>query len=317
VLEGRVGRLAGDLQREPALGDLARHLLPLLASLVGELERDDRRARAARALVGVLLGVLDLGAVERRVVVEDEVGVGCALGRLVGLLGLDDDRARVDLDDLGVRRLALARKLGDEVGLGVLRPGDEPVRRGRAEEVVLVVGRVVVVVDRRALGGALDRVVEREAGHLPGLRAAGDVGVARIGLEVGPEDVLLPVVEEELGHLADLLLRPLRVLDVGQADRDLVAARALDLRLGDAELVDALAHDVDGAVDRVLRDLGLGGGRLGLVDELDAPLEVESQPRLLRRDDDGRGGDQARDEEQDQPVAAAIGHSGQRLAPEG
>jgi hypothetical protein len=133
VLEGRVGRLPGHLERESALGDLARHVLPLLAPLVGELERDDRRPCAAGALVGVLFGVLDLRAVQRRVVVEDEVGVGGALGRLVGLLALDDDRAGVDLDDLGVRGLALARQLRVQVGLGVLRPGDELVLGGRTE----------------------------------------------------------------------------------------------------------------------------------------------------------------------------------------
>ena len=239
------------------------------------------------------------------------------LGALSGFSPLTTTVPVLTLTTSEFGRLALARQLGVQVGLGVLRPGDELVLGGRTEQVVLVVGRVVVVVDRRALGGSLDRVVEREAAHLAGLRAAGGVGVARVGLEVGAEDVLLPVVEEELGHLADLLLGALRVLDVGQPDGDLVAARALDLRLRDAELVDALAHDVDRAVDRILGHLGLGGRRLGLVDELDAALEVEAQPRLLRRDDDGRGGDQARDQEQDQAVAAAVGHASGRLALKG
>ena len=38
-------------------------------------------------------------------------------------------------------------------------------------------------------------------------------------------------------------------LTSGSDDVDLVVAGALDLRLGDAEAVDALAHDVDRAVE--------------------------------------------------------------------
>ena len=50
----------------------------------------------------------------------------------------------------------------------------------------------------------------------------------------------------------DLLDRALGVLDVREADRDLVGARSLDLRLGDAERVGALADRLDRVVD-VLR----------------------------------------------------------------
>ena len=62
-------------------------------------------------------------------------------------------------------------------------------------------------------------------------------------------------------------------------------------RLGDTELVDALAHDVDRALQGVLRhDRGLGG-RLPLVDELHAALEIEAEKRLVRLDDAGDTGD--------------------------
>ena len=42
----------------------------------------------------------------------------------------------------------------------------------------------------------------------------------------------------------------LGVVDAGQVDLDLVLTGARQLRLGDAELVDALAHDVEGALER-------------------------------------------------------------------
>ena len=71
--------------------------------------------------------------------------------------------------------------------------------------------------------------------------------LARDGLAVRRQRVRLPVVELEPRGLADDLLGARDVADVRQADRDLVAAGGLDLGLGDAELVDALAHDVDGA----------------------------------------------------------------------
>ncbi len=80
------------------------------------------------------------------------------------------------------------------------------------------------------------------------------------------------------------------------------------LGLGDDELVDAVAHDVDRAVKRLLRDLGLLLGRPRLVDELDAALEVEAELRRLGEDHRQRCGEQAHDREQDEDVAAAIGH---------
>ena len=47
-------------------------------------------------------------------------------------------------------------------------------------------------------------------------------------------------------------------------------------------------------------------GRLGLVDELDAALEVEAQERLLGGDHRHRRGDQAEHEQQDEAVALTI-----------
>ena len=108
-------------------------------------------------------------------------------------------------------------------------------------------------------------------------------------------------------------LRALGVLDAGEADRDLVAAEPLDLGLGDAERVDALAHDVDRAVDRLGRDLALRRG-LALVDELDAALEVEAEARLLGRDHDHRRGQEAEHQQDHEEVASAGGHRVRDLA---
>ena len=87
-------------------------------------------------------------------------------------------------------------------------------------------------------------------------RRAGLIALAGIRRPGSADHVRLPVVEVELGGRADLRLRPLRVVDVGQAHPDLVAADPGDLRLGDAEAVGALADDLDRAVDVLPVDLG-------------------------------------------------------------
>jgi hypothetical protein len=160
------------------------------------------------------------------------------------------------------------------------------------EEVVLALGGVVRVHHLGPRRRLLDRLVE-----------AGDRR-ARVA-----DDVLLPVVEVELGGGADLLLGPVQVLDAGQADGDLLRAEALDLRLGDTELVDALPDDVDRAVDRLGRDLALRR-RLTLVDELDPALQVEAEARLLRVDHDAGCEQETQHQQDHEEVAAAGGHSG-------
>src|ERR1019366_7614517 len=103
------------------------------------------------------------------------------------------------------------------------------------------------------------------------LRAARDRAFGRGRLAFGPDHVRLPVVELELSGLADLVLGARGVADVGQRDDDFLVARALDFRLGHAQLVDALAHDVDRAFERFAVHFRLRGG-LAFVDELDAAL---------------------------------------------
>ena len=309
MLGGGQRRLSGDLVVLAALGDLLGDVLPDLAALGREVERDDRLPTAARAVVDVLLGVLDVGAHERRVVVEDVPArdVVVLRGRAVGVLGAHDDRPRLDLDDLLVGRGLLLGLVGEEVGAVLLRPGDDLLVL-RVQQVPGAVRRGGVRVARRALGGELDGVVERQRRRrVTRLRAARDAGVARVGLATRPHDVGLPVVEVQLGDLADLLFGALGVGDVRERDVDLVRPGTLDLRLGDAEVVDALAHDVDRAVDRVRRDRRLLG-RLGLVDQLDAALEVQAALGRLGQDDRQRAGQEQADEQQDAEVPGAVVH---------
>ena len=284
-----------------ALGDLARDLLERLLALVAEVEGDDRLV--AGPLVEVLLGVLDVRAREPGVVADDPEPVR---GRRLraALLVAQDEHAGLDLEHLGARLLRVAQAL--ERGLARL-VGQAVVERllgDLVEGVEARAGRGLAVLRHRdlALGRALDRVVE--AGD--GLLAAVDLGL--VGLAVLVEDVLLPVVEEELGGRADLVGGALGVVDARQVDLDLVLARARELGLGDAERVDAVAHDVQRALQRLGGDLRLLG-RLALVDEPDAALEVEAELRRVG-EENGRGArDQPEDDQQDEQMAAAFRHA--------
>jgi len=66
----------------------------------------------------------------------------------------------------------------------------------------------------------------------------------------------------------------------GQLDHDLVLALLRDDGLGDAELVDAVAHDVD-RPRHVVRRQDVPARRLRLQDDLEAALQIESLPELL------------------------------------
>ena len=121
----------------------------------------------------------------------------------------------------------------------------------------------------------------------------------RVGLALVVEDVRFPVVEEQLGGGADLPGGVLGVLDAREVDLDLVLAGSEELGLGDAELVDALLHQVDRALHRVGVDRLLGG-RLRPVDELNTALQVETEHRRLGGDDGDRAADEGDDDEQDE-----------------
>ncbi len=116
-----------------------------------------------------------------------------------------------------------------------------------------------------------------------------DAGLTNRGIE--PRERLLQRVglvgdlELEERRAFDELRRALRVIDPRKLDDDPVGADLLDDRLGHAELVDAVAHDLERALDRLflVRD-----GLPGFVDlerEVHPTLKVES---LLERDALGR-----------------------------
>ncbi len=281
-----------------ALGDPPGDVLERDPALVGEVEGDVRLV----VLVEVLLGVGDVVAAELRLVLEDEV----TRRRVrVVLLVLDDDRSLRDREDLPV---VLRHRLGGidrkQVALARLRPGDV-LAALLLEQVELRPGRRADVVALRVLlGGELDRVVEARR------RLLVEVGRRHLlGLRIERDDVRLEVVEVELGGVADLVDRALRVLDVREADLDLVGPERRDLGLGDAEGVDAVADDLDRAVDVLLVDGRVLGARLALVDELGAAAEVEAELRRLRRDHQDRPGQQQQDQRDDRDVRAARAHA--------
>ncbi len=281
-LERALHGLARDLAGLPALREAAGDLLEVLAALVRELERHDRLSRGRIVL---LARVLQVGTAHLRVVAHHEVALVRRVGwKALGPFRPQHDGALGDLQDLVALR-DLPVELRQEVVARRVGAGREQLVR--LEEVVGAGRGVVVVLDGLLLGRALDRRIEA---HDRRLRAA--------------DHVFLPVVEEQLRGRADLLLGALEVLDARQAHRDLVVAEPLDLGLGDTEAVDALADDVDRAVDRLGRDLALRSG-LALVDQLDAALQVEAELRLLGDDDDQRRDQQAERQRDHEQVAPA------------
>jgi hypothetical protein len=97
----------------------------------------------------------------------------------------------------------------------------------------------------------------RKALHVPG-----DAG----------DQVVLQVVELELRRLTDDLDRARPVEHARQLDADLVLALLAHLGLGDAELVDPVADDLDRAVEIRLGQLVVAALRLSLEHDLDSAL---------------------------------------------
>src|SRR5437867_3827129 len=129
--------------------------------------------------------------------------------------------------------------------------------------------RIEHELDRHALGrrtGAHAGIGEHVAGHEGS--AIDQVGLATAGLAPAVENLrsrsrmldgarLRSVGEQlelEKRRPADQLLGPLRILDAGQLDDDLVRALRLHGRLGDTELVDPVADDLEGLLLHVVTD---------------------------------------------------------------
>ena len=312
------------------LGDPFEHRLAVRA----EAEVHIGLAVAARAFVGALLRVADVRAEQHRVVLEHEVAVRVRLRDLArrrfDLARLHDDRTRVHAHGLRLRA-GWDLEVGVEVLFAFLGAAQDSLVRC-VEEVPRAVDAAAdlrrrasrfpaalrLVDDRQrgvvltkfgwAFGRAQHRLVERQpelrraSVRAPRRRRFRRCGVARRADHVG-----LPVVEDQLRRLADLLFGAVRIRNVGERDGDFFRSRELDFGLRDAQLVDALAHDFDRAVERFAVDFRLRR-RLALVGELHAALEVEPETRLFGDDRDGRDPDQDRHGQQHHRVARAVAH---------
>ena len=117
------------------------------------------------------------------------------------------------------------------------------------------------------------------------------------------EEVVLELVELERGGRPDDRDRALLVEDARELDDDLVVALLAHLGLGHAELVDAVADDVLGAVERGTVER-LAWARLRLQHDLDPALQVEAERRLLvdrrARDREQRDADERSEHRQDE-----------------
>ena len=233
-----------------ALPEPPRDVLEAVLALARERHRHDRLAELVEVVPGAVRLDVRAGHLRDRVLrvvrlVAEEVEVRAArreVRRARLLLGggaRDDDRALRDAEHLAA--------------LGHLRvlPREELLARAdRPFEHAAVLGEEVVggrALRRRAAPAAQE--LEERIGRDGALSADGRAG-----------QVLLEVEELELGRLPDQLGGLLGVGDAGELDDDLVAALLAKLGLRDAELVDAVPHDVDGAIEVVVGQLVTLGG---------------------------------------------------------
>jgi len=300
-------------------GDLVEDLL----ALVRELHQHDRPARLR---IDVRAGAVELEILARhlgdRVVwelllvvvlqqVEDLVGRDLLVAQAVAFLWVaaDDHGFGRHLQDLPVLRnllaeAALGRRLLDLLAvqqrlLRRRRPCHDPLRR--VEEIPLrgdaLGGEQLGLRGGEQLVQAPD--CDRHPRQPPGHRRAGQVR--------------LEVVELEHRRLADQVGGLALVVDAGELDDDLIGALLSDLRLGDAELVDPVAHDVDRPVDvRRGQLVTLRWDRFQ--DDLEATLQVEAQRRApvdrRARDRQERNADERRDDDAEQSeVSTPVCHA--------
>ncbi len=284
---------------QAAFGYGLRRVLERPLATVRELHRHDG---LVRALVVALLGVRDVGSAERRTVADHPPTVGLrGVGLSALLLVAQHDDARRHFENLRARPLLVGQTVQELFAVALVGPTIEQLVRELVERVVAG-ARVWILVERRAFGGALDGVV------LPGDGALAAIDEIGIRPAILVEDVRFPVVENHLGGGADLLGHAIRVFDAGKVDFKLILAGNQQFRLGDAELVDAVAHDLQRALKRFFGDHRYLLGRLGPVDQLHAALKIEAQAGLPGSDDRDRNGDQPENGEQDEKAPAAIGH---------
>ncbi len=156
-----------------------------------------------------------------------------------------------------------------------------------------------------------------DEGLLAGEQRVEGRGRHRVPLDAdrGRHEIRLEVVELELRGLAEDPDHLLGVLDARDLDRDLVAALLPDLRLGDAEPVDAVAKDLDRTGEVGLLQLAVRR-RHRLKRHLEPALQVEAERGLLvdrragnreQADPDEPGDDQRHESEVRSTVHRASG----------
>ncbi|TML23210.1 MAG: hypothetical protein E6G32_06425 [Actinobacteria bacterium] len=128
---------------------------------------------------------------------------------------------------------------------------------------------------RRSLVGERDRL---GSGEQIEQAAHGDrLVLERVDRRAG--QVGLEVVELQDGRLSDQLRGDRGILDARELNHDLILALLPDLGLGHAQLVDAVPHDRDRAVDRVGIEL-VSLLRNRFEHDLETALEVEAERQL-------------------------------------
>ncbi len=203
-----------------------------------------------------------------------------------------------DRDHDAPRRLGLVRLVDEEILLCRLGTG-QLLLAALVEEVVGRARRRAALLE--ALGLLLGSQVDRL--ELPREEALG-----RVLLPGLADHVRFPVVEEELRGVSDLLDRPVGVLDIGKANRDLRLTDSRDLRLGDAEAVGAIADDLDRPVHVLRCHLGVLRGRPTLVDQLGTAAQIEAELRVFLEDDRERPRQEGTHERENDQVAATTAH---------
>jgi len=284
----------------PALRLSPRYLVEDLLALAGELHQHHRSglgidvgARPGELqLITRHLGNRVIREVLHVVVLEEVEPRRPAARHLSGAVrghAADGDGVVRDGQDRPVLGHMLAKaaprlRFADDVAREELRAR----RRWPRLDDVLVVEEVplrsLALVREHAGGRIRQQVVEGPPRIRRGVeQTAGHRRTDHVGLEV---------VELEHRRLANQRRRIVHVVNAGELDDDLVRALLPDLRLGHAELVDAVPHDVDRPTEIFRREL-VALRRHRFQDDLEAALEVEAQRQLLmdRRTWDHQKGD--------------------------
>ena len=149
---------------------------------------------------------------------------------------------------------------------------------------------------RRQIGELLRALVGKlQVDHILILLVAGVLRVLQV--RARHDGISILVLEFEHRRLADRLNGRIGILDARQFDDDAALALSLDQRLGQAKLVDALLHDFDDALHRIVVDLCFRR-----IDRFEHDMRAALQVKALaygicqRRDEGEKNADDHRDD---------------------